>query len=422
MNKPGRLHRKLSPDGLPIFRVVTDAGTFQDDSIQEISITGGNASASPDISPSVASFTAEGALNITRDTTVHIQLSDWFADIVATYGGGSAALIKDRFKGRKGLATTEDISWKIGKSSKFSTTVTSSSWTTLLRVAKRTTSPKANESMVTTLLRAANHPSIGARQPVDAPIVASFDSVFANDPDLNFTDCVSKYGTDLGTFLQQRRNGSLRFLSIGRRRQMLTEGVSSQMPVLRSQGISPAQWSQGIESASSQLINKRRLEDGSIFSQVWPLPDGTSPVILETQEIDMTQAKIMTENYRYQMNALNNQENTGRMELESLKIDLIMLLSSSKSVDKKVGAQLLAMQPGDLIYLSYDWPVAIQAPYYANQITEKVTAKSWELELQLFHPRDVVGTFDGDLPEVPARVWDSAVYPWNDETREWNNA
>lgn len=420
MYKPRRLHRKLSPLGEPLFRVVTDAGTFQDSEINAIEITGGNADANPAISPSVAQFSIGGAVTINRDTSVHIQLSDWFANKIGSYGGATAAQVKDRFKGRKGLTEVDDLAWKIGKVANFNTTVSASSWTSLLRVAKRTTSPVANENILTALLRAANHPAIGSRQTVDAPGAATYDLVFANDPDLLFSDVVTKYGTDLGTFLQQRRNGSLRFLSIGRRREQLFEGVATQMPLLRSQVLSPAKWSQNIESASNQLVNVRRLADGSEFRQDWPLPSGTTPVILEAREVDMLHIKTATENYRYLMNALNNQENTGRVELESVKIDMILLLSSSKQVDRLVGAQILAMQPGDLVYLSYDWPVAIQAPYYANQIKETITPDTWEFELSLYHPRDVVGTFDGDLPAVPARVWDSMVYPWDAETREWN--
>lgn len=420
--RPRRLHRKLSPNGASLFRVVTSAGTFQDSEIYEMSITGGTAAANPDISPSTAEFTIESAVTIQRDTTVHIQLADWFAQQLGSYGGATAAQIQDRFKGRKGLTEVEDKAWKIRGKADFKTIVSASSWTTLLRVARRTTSPVANENMLTSLLRATNHPSITPYMSADAPGAATYDYVFANDPGLTFEEVVNKYGTDLGTFPQHRRNGSLRFLSIGRRRQLLTEGVATQLPLLRSQGISPAQWSQSIESASNQLVNVRRLADGSEFRQNWPLPDGTAPVLLETQDVDMLHARIMTENYRYWMNALNNQANSGRMELQSVTIDLIMLLSSKKTVDRRVGTQLLALNPGDLIYLSYDWPVAIQAPYYANQIKETITPDSWTLELSLYHPRDVVGTYDGDLPEVPARVWDSAVYPWNSESREWNKA
>lgn len=419
---PGRLHRALSPAGEPIFKITTDIGTFDDTDIQTLTITRGNSSAQPDISPNTMEFEMNGAPFIPRDSAMSLDLQPAFATKFA-YGAMTGSQISARFKGRKAATEVTDSAWHRDTGAEFNSKVTASSWTTVLKTGKRKTQPTVDGNIGSELAYMWRHPSIETLQPVNVAPLAEFDSVFATEPAMTFTELSSKYGTDLGTYFQHERNGSVRILSIGHRHQMMLDRLNVEWPILRSQGLSPAKWSQQIESASVQYTVLRRTTSGGEDTQLWPLPDGVSPVLLEQEEIDILHVKNTSahENYRYLMNSLTMQSNVGRTELESVTFDLIMLLSSTKPADMHVAAQLLDLEAGDPVYLSGDWPDAVRAPYFANEISEKITPDSWEITLKLFHPRDVLGLFDSEIPAVKPRVWDSAITPWDTATGAWES-
>ena len=420
--QPGRLHRRLSPNGTPLFEIATDAGAFNDDGIQEIVIHRGNDSAAAEISPSTLSFVVNGAQNIRRNTDVTVQLTTEAANRFA-YAGITAADIRARFKGRRAQLDVDDVAWKINTVTKFYTTVHASSWTSLLRNTRRTTSPEAGANIGSTLVWAWNHPDLPGKQPLSYAPLNRFDTLHAKEWGLSFDDLSTKYGTDLGILFQHLRNGGVRILPLGYRHTLLNQRLVTEWPVLRSQTLSPAAWSTQSEGASHQYLVKRRLENGGEYSQVWPLPEGSTPLLLQDEEIDLLHIMptAVDETFRYVANSRNYQANLSRYEIDAIRFDMIHLLSSSKEVDRRTAAQILKTEAGDPIYLSGDWPVAIRGPYFANKISESINSDSWEIEFSLFHPRDVLGLFDGEVPSVPAKVWDSMTSEWNDATGSWNS-
>lgn len=421
--KPGRLHRKLSPNGTPLFEIVTSGRTFNDLDINSFTIRRGNADASPEISPSSLTFKTPGANSIPAGTSVKVRLTT-YASILFAGAYVSRFSILERFNGRRAACSVEDIAWKAGRSSKFYTDVSATSWTSLLRNTSRRVSATAGQNVGSELAYAMNHPGLVGKQETTVDHLASFDTVYETENGLTMEEITSKYGTELQTLFQHRRSGSVSLLTQNRRNYLLDYPGTLQDPILRSQTLSPAEWDTDIETESTQFIVNRRLANGTPYSQVWPLPTDVTAVTLKDQEINMLHV-LPTGNwvtYSRLANSLNLKSNYSRMEIKSLRFDMIQLLSSSRETDRKCAAQLLFLEAGNAIYLSGDWPEGVRAPYFANEITETVTPDSWEIQLTVFHPRDVLGRLDSEIKPVPAKAWDSATYPWNDETRQWNQA
>lgn len=423
MFKPGRLHRRLSGAGAPLFEVQTDVGLFGDDDIQSLTITRGEASPWPGISPSTLEFDVAGAPYARSNTDVTVRLTSYAASKFA-YGPTLAAAIRDRFSGRRAQVAVEDVAWKAGVVQKFNSTFSASSWTSLIRNTARLVNVTAGQNIGSELVFAWNHPALAGKQPVYYPALNNFPTAYATEPGLSITDISGKYGNDLGIFFQHLRAGGLRLMPQGYRDAIMRERVVADFSILRSHTLSPAQWSTGIDEQSVQYKVIRRTSGGVPYEQVWPLPTGANAVMLEDEDIDLLHIlpTSVHETFRYIANAKNNQANSSRQEIESIRLDMILLLSSDKPADRMVAAQVLALEAGDPVFLSGDWPQAVRAPYFANQIKETVNSDTWEIELTLFHPSDVLGLFESQVPDVPARVWDSAAYPWNTETRTWNQA
>lgn len=420
--RPGRLHRKLSPTGTPLFYMTTTGGNFNDNSIYSVTITRGEDSAQPRATPSTMEVTVPGAIPSLRNSAVMLQLQQSFANKVATYSPTvTASTILRRFTGRFGSSKVEDVAYKSGVVENFTSTIICSSWSSLLNVAKRSNTAAKDYRTGSVLLTAISHPSLTSVIPGSYGDLADFDFVAVSDPQLTYSAAISKYGTDIGTLVSHWRAGTMRFDPIRRRVALLTSRVETEWPILRSQGISPATWEQPIENANKQYTIERRTADGTPYTQVWPLPSGSSPVLLEEETVDWLHIRPVTNNFNYYMDAINKESNLPRTELQSLTIDLAHLLSSPKPYDQRIGAQLLALEAGDPIYLSGDWPQAIRTPYFANQIKETITPDGWEMTLSLYHPRDVLGLADAQIPTVPPRVWDSALTTWNTSPGTWNS-
>lgn len=422
--KPGRLHRKLSPDGSPLFSLTAGGTTFNDDSIISITTHRGAAQAETSIAPSTMEFRVPGAPNILRDSDIRLRLTTAAAAKFAVNTGILTSGITDRFNGRKGTTSVEDKAWKTGSTAAdFNSTLVASSWTSVLRNRRSKFTATAGASQFAPLLAAFTNSNVNTRQPIEYSGAESSysDTVAVTETDLTFSDVVTKYGTDLGVLFQHRRNGTVNIQSPRWRNYLLSLRATSRWPILRSQGISPAQWEQPIEAASEQFVLTRRTSTGTLYTQTWPLPASASPVMLETTDIDLTQIIPRTTNYEYVMNGLNHRTNGRRMALNSLTVDMIMLLSSTKPVDRRIAAQLLELEHGDPIYFSGDWPQAIRGSYFASQITENIDSETWEMVIDLSHPRDVLGLIDGEIPQAPPRVWDQFVTTWDETPLTWND-
>ncbi|HAY42805.1 MAG TPA: hypothetical protein DCY59_04315 [Micrococcaceae bacterium] len=185
-------------------------------------------------------------------------------------------------------------------------------------------------------------------------------------------------------------------------------------PLTRGQALSPAQWSQPNEGVPQAYRLVRRRADNIIVNADIGEIDGTQPVV----DLDWSYFRGHTDQWLY-VHALRAQGFEDRYRISKLSIDLLQLLTSDRPLDKQQAGKLLTLEPGDPIYLSGDWPGVFRGIYFAEGITETINSNTWQIDLEISNFRETVGQVS---PEIPAKIWDSASYPWQDEFRKWNEA
>lgn len=416
--KISRLHRKLSPTGAPMFQLRVGNETYTDDELHSVTIRHGSSGPGASHPIPTIEYAVSGLIGTYHNQPVSLRLTPTFASRFAGYSAGAftAARLAPRFTGRgAGKNVTDE------RTDKYSTTATGSGWTALLEGAARLITPSPGERVSTLLTRTFAHPGMGNRIPTKYANPNDFDHVQGETEPATTKDIISKYATGIGIQIQQERDGTIEFLPISRRRALMLQQLESyRLPILRSQGISPAQWAQPIEQADTQYVLEWATANGTEYSQTWPLPDGLTPFMLEQQTVDWRHVTRASGNAEHLMNALTIDRNLPRTELQSLTIDLIYLLSSGNAYHRRIAAQLLALDAGDAVFLSRDWVPLIRGPYFAQEITETIAPNEWKLQLTLSHARRVLGMYDHEIPEVPARVWESARLAWNQTTATWN--
>lgn len=418
MPKQSRLHRRLSPNGNAIFTLRVGDTTYNDHTLHSVVIRHGASGPEASYSPSTVEFSVAGLIGEYHNLPVRLSLNSAFAERYASYSGGAFAAdwLTDRFVGRGAGRTIKDEA-----PDKATTTAQATSWSVLINSARRQITPVRGERVSTLLERALKHPGLGNRIKTKFDSNQYFDIVQGEVKPASAKDIVSKYGTGLGIHIQHERNGTLEFLPIARRRAVMMQQIeSNRWPILRSQGISPATWKQAIENADKQFVLEYATSNGSEYSQAWPLPDGITPFMLEQQSVDWRHVTRDTDNSDHLMNSLTITKNLPRTELESLTIDMIYLLGSKNVYHRRIASQILNLHEGDAVFLSNDWVPLVRGPYFAQEITETITPDEWTFELQLSHSRKVLGLYDWEMPEVPARVWDSARKAWDSTNSTWN--
>jgi len=403
-----------------MFEIVAGDRTFTDDEITSITITRGNSSPHPSFTPSTLEVGLVGAVSIPRDTALECNLVNYLASAIAASTPHHGATVLRRFKGRKALSETNDISWRRGESSgKWYTTLTAASWSSLLSRAERTNSPFGKTaSAVVTALR---HPDLEDMYSVSYSDLNDFDSMAARDDNLNAADVIDKYADQLHTLIQHERDGNLKVVSnVARLKEVNAPGPV--WTLLRAHTLSPAKWSAPAESATTQYSVRYTTSGGVGYTQEWPISDALTPIALRGELIDLEH--IVSADPHTSRNALmrsiNAYTNWSRQGVESVTIDLGALWRIGTDSAKRTVTEALRLEEGAPVHLGADWPLAVRGPYFANQITEKITPDSWQITLDLFHARYVVGLGDDELPTPQPIVWDAAEITWTAAAGPWN--
>lgn len=420
--RPGLLKRTLAQGGENLFELsLAGSGLYTYEQFGDVAISHGKDSPGGGMTVATMSCRVQDTIPAGAQRRARLRLSGALANRITEGTGYTADSIRHRFTGRIGADTITDRS---DRHSRY-TEIQCSSWTSLLKNGKRSTVFYANGLVLASLRNAFAHPSfVNANiAPVNFPDTAHSDRSFELEGnEFRFSEAITKYGSDIGILIQQQRDGSISLLPITKRIELLNSRISSTWPLLRSEAISPAIWEQHVETASKQYTLKWLTEDDTVYDWVWPLPVGANPgLIVETEDVDWSNIRTVTDNYRRYMDALNYETNAMRHTLSSVKIDLLMLLKSSRYYDRRIAVQMLALNEGDPLYLSGDWPTAITGPQLVQGIDEKITADEWTLELSLTHPRNTLGLLAAETPTVPPKVWDSARTAWNSTAGTWDS-
>lgn len=413
--RPGRLYRKLSPHVVaPYFSLQVDGWkSFNDDQITSITINRGFGEARGGVAITTLEVTVQNQLHTAKLTGNEVRLfmsSTKAAQLAARCGyTGPSTDLMWRFRGRIGPASIKDT----GKAKTTTTTLVCSSWPSMeSRSGKKTTLTKPlfiDDAIKQLMTRDGTRYTVyryGDRDVLNETIT-----------DTTYKDSIEMLTTDFEVLAGDLRNGHLRIMFLPWRVQNALDRIKTQAPLLRSQALADTTWEQPNESHAAQYAIRYSDSAGVLhtttrYSESQIEPDA------ETEDIDWEHFACSTDQWDYASRAKIYRETTNQLTLPELRVDLLHLIGSSRSYDRRVAGELLAAETGDTINLSGDWPGLLAGMYVITGIKEEITGDSWELSLSLATSTDALGYFS---PDIPALVWDSARIAWDNETRRWNH-
>ena len=404
-NKPGRLYRKLRDIPKPLFRVNTlTTGDITDDSIQSITIHRGKAEPGGGVSPSTCEVVFSDYAPSKAGETLSILVSGSAATALGGLVGQGAQGVAPRYSGRVGKQEVEDL----GNYTRIST-ITAASWTAQLENSPQKFS-FASGTNIGVLLKTILEPSQLPK--IDAVTYGTFDRTWGAITDQTYSDLIGKFAGDIGILIRESRTGGTDILPMPYRRDTALSLVASSIPLARSQVLSPVHWDQPNEGVPIVYRLQRRDVNGNVTTVASGTIDGTSPV----EDLDWTYFREYTDQWFY-IHAMRSQGFEDRFRLTNITIDLLHLMSSENSYHRTQAGKLLTLNPGDPVFLSGDWPSGLDGIYFVEGITETIDSETWQLDLSIINFRESTGQYS---PEIPAKIWNSARYAWNSETRKWN--
>lgn len=413
--KAGRLKRTLTGiTGIaPLFALYSEpTGPIYDDDIHSVVIHRGKSGRGGGYQASTMEATVRGRIGATLSgENCRFFLRDSAAAALGTALGVDGTKLAMRYQGRVGKLSVEDT----GK--RYTTTVYAASWLARLLRAKRTTTPLTGQTIsrvFTDVLNLANPPA-----GVTLTFAGTWDTVARNQDPLTFSDALGKFGSDIGTYFREMRDGATQAWTLPYRGVRATAMAATNIPLTRSQAISPATWEQANEYPALTLNYKMTNTSGVIVTHTAEVATGDP--LQETEEVDWSHIKSPDDGQLY-MEAYGRvySSATRNYSIPSLTIDLLYLMGSDKQYHRDQAAQLLAMECGDPVYFSGDWLDPLRGVHFAEGITETIGPNEWTLTLSLVRYAHALGL--PVQPTIRPRVWDSFTNQWNQETQKWNEA
>lgn len=413
--KPGRLYRVLGKvtSYRSLFGMYSEPlGTLYDADIHSLVMHRGKEDRGGGSFPTTLEATVKGQYSSSvAGENVRVFLRDEPAVAVAAHCGTTAEAIKQRFAGRMGQTDVEDT----GK--RFTTTFGAASWLAQMNYSPVYFAPPAGMSVVSALayLAHSDEPNRG----INMVLHGDAGKIATDQPLTLFKDGVGKYAEDIGILLQERRNGETHIMPLLYRKGLATTQVATTLPLTRSQAISPAKWEQRNERPAVRIEYLVTNAEGGPARRVAEVANTTGE-IRETEELDWTYIQVTDVDNQLYREAYGRvlQSSTRQFTVPSVTIDLLHLIGSSKDYHHKQAGQLLALEHGEPVYFSADWPAPLRGVHFAEGINETVDADTWTLELSLVPYAHAMG--DTPTPTVPGRTWDSLAGTWNQQTQKWN--
>lgn len=414
------LYRRFANAPKPLFEIDLDSGTYTDSEILRWSANHGSGGPEAGYDPATAEATLRGLVRASLDTKAEFRLTEPFWNWIKDQCGDWPHRV--RFSGRAGKVSVADRGSTL--SVPYTTQFTASSWASLLRPAQRQIAPPAQVAINSYLAAAFAHPDLADKIPVIPGAAASFDLISNPTAELQtFSQIMDEYGRDRGILAVQRKDGTVALRSLATRNEMLKTLNQTQPSILRSQALAPGEWTQPIADRGNRFLIRIRQSEGSEVESInWPSYATRSLVQLDLKIIDWDDTVARTENWRHYMDALARRTNYPRTNVTTIVVDIGHLLTSPVSYDKDVALHLLQLEHGDPVFIGGDWSASVRSPMIVTEIKESVTPENWRITLSLDTPRNVIGTKDENLPDVPARVWNQADLQWEADERQWNEA
>lgn len=410
MARISRLYRRLTPEQA-LFRFTTDRGTdLRDGAITGLTIKHGDGSPDGGVSPSTLEVGLSGFASIQSGNHCQVSLTTYGAQLLADRTGAQASVIQPRFAGRIGKQTVDD------RGKRQFTSMLAASWTAQLGHVSKGYTPSVGDNIATVISelmtsRALPHLSAPTRMaPPD-----QYGTVHKVEDTQTWSD-IGKWTSDLGLTVRETRAGTQQILTHAQRWQAALDQIDYWLPVIRAQALAPATWGQESDTIPRNQLLTWGSGAGTNSAEYGDVDNPYKVVV----EHDLTHARFNNEDQvRSEGFRLRALEWESSYSIPSVEIDLLHLITSPKRYDRDQAGRLLTMQIDDPVYLSGDWHNNLRGIHFATGITESITPAGWTLTLTLAPSHLVVGTVS---PTVPARVWDSATYPWSSESRRWNAA
>lgn len=425
MAEVSRLWKRLGLTA-PLFNVWTESDSaFQmsDHDITAITINRGSADGIFGEQDHTLEVNSIVMREVRTGAPIHCDLTASGAQKLVDLVGGTTDSIRRRYFGRIGRQTVDD-GGGIFDTSRWHTTFVASKWQSQLKKSDRVRY-QLHGTPLRDFARNFMRPARADLPHLPDPEYPSPESHYGylyNDYDLEeqaltYSEFVTKYLEEPGYYVQNMRDGRDRLLTIERRWSEANSRLLTDVPITRSQVLAPAQWEQPNEDAPSnhsvRYRNAAGVNEGRV---VGPDPsDDRVPVI----DHDVSHIRWLDNYQPTQMNYARHAAeriDTG-YRLPTMEINLLRLIASTSAGDRLQAQQLLRLEMGDPIFLSYDWYPYLRGVLFVSGITEKITPDGWELSLSLVPSLVVVAHRP---PDVPPQAWDSARYSWDNETRRWD--
>lgn len=417
MTRPSRLWEKLGATS-PIFIVSAggdDPFNLNDRTIRSMSINRGQDGPEAGPQDQTLEIATNSLLPVYTGASIRCQITSYGTSLLNSLCGANEATIKPRFYGRIGKQTTDDQS-----PTKQLTTLYAALWHAQLKNTSFTVNETKGTS-ISQMIRDLSMPT-GVGLPFLPPTTTpspngDYGYVAETGEPTDYSTGIDRWATKLNIYGQMLRDGSARYLSVQNRFNNAVNGIATKLPITRSQAISPATWEQPRENMPTTHRVRYIGPDGPTWATFGE--DPANPKI-KAVEYDILHAKWLVEKQPRSVAWTEYQrDRTMGYRLPSITIDLLYLLTSPINYHRTQAKQLLELECGDPVYFSGDWPASLRGINFVSGMTEHITADRWDIELSLNSSEVTLGEF---TPEVPARIWESAPYPWDEDTRKWNQA
>lgn len=415
--RPKRLKRTLSPVTGTQWVFSMTAGTFAeaDDTIQTIVINRGTSGRNVGHHPTTCEIRVDGRKDgFITGNQLRVFLRADPADRLGVFLGAAGTDLNMRFKGRLGSVGIDDT----GK--RFDSDLAGSSFLTQMNYSSAGFLANDQESVAAILLQM-THADEPPRGIEFTESVGTTNIVHYGESEWTmFKGGIDPYAADIGIMLQERRDGSTVAWSHYTRYDLAAARLLTEWPLMRSQAIAPGRYEQSNERPAKRVEYTIRNSAGGLATRVAEISNPTGE-IRETETVDWSEWQVsVVDNLLYREAYARVFESSARLfTLPTVTIDLLMLIKQGGEYSKRIARQMLLLEVGEPVFLSGDWPPALQGVHFADGIKETIGPDEWMIELSLIPHAVAVGRTS---PEVPARAWDSATKAWDEESREWNQA
>lgn len=424
MAKISRLWRKL---GLtqPLISIWSEADpdfAMNDHDITSITINRGGSNSVIGLQDHTMEVNTIASRGARTDKPIHCDLTTYGANRLADLTGATASLIKPRYFGRIGRQTIEDLGG-IWDPSKWHTNVYCSKWQSQLENSDRVGNQISGQTVMYLFDHFMNpeYSNLPYLPKAEFPSPDAHYGAMINDYDLGtakitYSEFARKYFDDPGFYVQNTRKGADRVLTMQYRWSVAMSRLENQIPITRSQAISPATWEQPNEDRPRNHRVYWTDDSGPRTSVTGPDP---SDVRIPLVEHDIKHIRFYTDHQPLHRNyaAYGADRSDSGYRLPSVTIDLLRLIASDEPSHRVQARQLLNLEMGDPVFLGGDWYVNTQGVSFASGIVEKITPDRWDLELSLTPSYPTVGEWS---PDIAPQTWESARIPWNSANWPWD--